>query len=389
MFLSIVTILFFQNAMAQTDSIEINGTLTGLKDNSIWLTFTTNDRVVKNYKTNAVKDVFKLKIPKTEIPVMARFNVAILRDASAMVDGKLISNPSPPLDLIVYNKNINIIGEALTVQFASVTGDEENNWLNIHKSNILADEKLSYETNLALFNATYYNKPLKRDANALKEEINAARKRIYQNQKNFVSSNPKALASVFLLSRMQNLYNASDYTNVWNGLDDRYKNHPAADGIKNYVKKVSITLTGAPSIIFERKDKDGKNINLSAYKGRVVLLDFWGSWCLPCRASHPHLKTLYDKYKTKGFEIIAIAQERGKTVEESKKNWLKAINDDGISWVHILNQDGIEKQDIVKSYNVNAFPTKVLIGADGKIILRITASATDDIDKALERIYGF
>jgi len=130
-------------------------------------------------------------------------------------------------------------------------------------------------------------------------------------------------------------------------------------------------------------------VRLSAYKGRTILLDFWGSWCGPCRASHPHLKELYKKYKDKGFEIIAIAQERGKTLHESKNSWLKAIADDDINWVHILNQDGVEKQDLVKSYRVNAFPTKILVDTEGKIILRITASATDDIDKALEKVYGY
>jgi thiol-disulfide isomerase/thioredoxin len=387
--LSLFMLFFLQHAIARTDSIEISGNLKGLQNNGVWLSFTTTNKVVKNFKTNAVNDDFKFKVPKMEMPVLARFNVAIPRDMSAMVDGKMISNPAPALDLFIYNQNINITGEALLVQFSAVKGDNENNIFNTYKKQVLADEKLSYETSLALFNATYHNKPLKGDINTLKEEAINTRKRIAQNQKEFIKQNPKAFAAIFLLSRMQNLYNANDYTNAWNGLADLYKNHPAADGIKNYLKKVSSTLAGIPAIPFERKDKDGKTINLADYKGKVVLLDFWGSWCGPCRASHPHLKTVYDKYKAKGFEIIAIAQEYGKTLAQSKLEWLKAIEEDKIKWVHILNQDGIEQQDIVKSYNVNGFPTKILVDAQGKIILRVTASATDDIDKALEKIYGF
>ncbi|WAC42663.1 TlpA family protein disulfide reductase [Pedobacter sp. SL55] len=115
---------------------------------------------------------------------------------------------------------------------------------------------------------------------------------------------------------------------------------------------------------------------------------FWGSWCGPCRASHPHLKELYSKYKADGFEIIAIAQETAKNLDDARAAWLKAIEEDQINWVHILNRDGVEQQNILKDYGVNSFPTKILVDKDGKIILRISASATDDIDKALEKIYG-
>lgn len=387
--LSIFMLFFLSQVQAQVDSIQISGVLKGLGNHSVSITFTNDEGIAKNFKANAINDAFTLKVPQLKTPSIARFNISIDRSMTATVNGQTFSNPAPPLELFVYNAPIQIEGEALLLQLANVTGDVENNTFSKYKKQVFADEKHNYEISLALFNSTYYNKPLTGNAEALKEEASEARKRTYQYQKDFVRTHPDAFASIFLLSRLQNLYNANDYTATWNALSDKYKNHPATNGIKAYLKKVSTTLAGIPSIPFERKDKDGKTINLDAYKGKVVLLDFWGSWCGPCRASHPHLKTVYNKYKSKGFEIIAIAQENGKTIEDSKKAWLKAIEEDGISWVHILNQDGIEKQDIVKSYNVNAFPTKILLGADGKIILRVTASATDDIDKALEKIYGF
>jgi thiol-disulfide isomerase/thioredoxin len=387
--LSIVMLFLLPKTYGQVDSICINGKLKGLANRAVYISFADDEGKTKSYKANALNDDFSFNVPKLKSPTMARFNVAINRSLSATVDGKTIGNPAPALDLFVYNKDILINGDALLVQLAMVIGDDENNTFNVYKQQIKADELRSYEITLALFNAKYHNKPLLGDASTLQEEATAARKRVYQQQKDFVIAHPNAFASIFLMNRLQNLYNANDYTKIWNSLSDRYKNHPAAKGINDYIKKISTTLAGAPAIAFERKDKNGMLINLTDYKGKVVLLDFWGSWCGPCRASHPHLKTLYSKYKAKGFEIIAIAQERGKTMDESKASWLKAIAEDGINWIHILNQDGIEKQGIVKSYQINAFPTKILIGKDGKIILRITASATDDIDKELAKIYGF
>lgn len=386
---SIVTLFFLPKIYAQTDSITISGKLKGLGDKGVWISFPDNDGKHKNYKATATNDNFSFKVPRLANPAIARFDISINRSLSATIDGKTVGNPAPALDLFVYDKNIRIDGDALLVQLAMVTGDDENNTFNLYKQQIKADEQLSYETTVALFNANYNNKPLVGDAKILQDQASAARMHVYQKQKDFVRAHPDAFASIFLMSRLQNLYNANDYTKVWNSLSPKYKNHPAAKGTKTYIDKISSTLAGATAVLFERKDKDGKLINLSAFKGKTILLDFWGSWCGPCRASHPHLKTLYSKYKSKGFEIIAIAQERGKTFEESKAAWLKAIADDGINWVHILNQDGIEKQDIVKSYQVNAFPTKILVDKDGKIILRVTASATDDIDQELKKIYGF
>ncbi|WP_443936577.1 TlpA family protein disulfide reductase [Pedobacter sp. MW01-1-1] len=373
---------------AQTDSITVNGTLKNLENNSVSLIFQNSLGKSESYKTTAVKDKFSFKIPKQTIPAVARLNIGIDRTLRGTANGQNFSNPAPLLDLFVYNKNIQITGEATLVHLAFVKGDDENNTFNQFKEATYKDEKFVYETYLQTFNAQYKNVKLNSSIEEIQEASLNARKRITQQQKDFISKHPDALASIFLLNRMTNQYTAAGYTQVWNGLSDKYKNHPAASRIKANIQKFSSTLPGTAAINFIKKDKDGKVIDLSAYKGRTVLLDFWGSWCSPCRASHPHLKTLYSKYKSKGFEIIAVAYERGSTIEESKKSWLKAIDEDKINWVHVLNFDE-SKRDLVKEYKVDAFPTKILIDKEGKVILRVTASATNDIDKELEKIYGF
>ena len=114
----------------------------------------------------------------------------------------------------------------------------------------------------------------------------------------------------------------------------------------------------------------GNPIDFNALKGKYVLIDFWGSWCRPCRASHPHLKELYAKYKDKGFEIVGVAQEHSPTRDESRKLWTDAIEKDGLTWLQVLDNENIKQFDAVSSYGVTAFPTKILLDRDGNIIGR-------------------
>ena len=113
-----------------------------------------------------------------------------------------------------------------------------------------------------------------------------------------------------------------------------------------------------------------------------MLLDFWGSWCVPCREGNPKLKKLYATYKDKGFEIIAIALERGKT---PRQDWLNAIKDDGIPWINILNNEAIEKngQDLINLFAIKSYPTKILISPTGKVILR-TQGDNEEIEEILK-----
>jgi thiol-disulfide isomerase/thioredoxin len=121
---------------------------------------------------------------------------------------------------------------------------------------------------------------------------------------------------------------------------------------------------GKPAPDFVKLTRDGKTFKLSDYKGKYVLLDFWGSWCGACRASHPHLKEINEKYGKQGLVIVGIAYER----TQDKTAWIKAIKVDGLPWTQILNDEG--QLNVVDLYGVKAFPTKVLIDPQGNVVMR-------------------
>jgi thiol-disulfide isomerase/thioredoxin len=385
--LATLLLFFLPKAYCQNDSIQINGQLKGLGNKSVWISFADDTGVLRSYKANASNDVFSLKVPRLQTPAIARFDVSLSRAMNATANGQIVSNPAPVLDLFVFDQNIQITGDALLVQFAKVSGDEENNVLDLYKQQVKKGELRNYEIMQLLFSGEH--KTTAEHLEVLKVEALLTNKKLVDVKRDFVKNHPNAFASVFLLTRMENLYTAGDFISTWNSLSNKYKSHPAAERIKAYIKKLSATPDGANAIDFQKVDRNGKQVHLADFKGKTVLLDFWGSWCGPCRASHPHLKELYAKYQSKGFEIIAIAQEQKKLPDEARTSWLKAIEEDGLPYINVLNNEGIEKQNLVKDYNIMAFPTKILISSEGKILMRITSSATDDIDHALEKIYGF
>jgi thiol-disulfide isomerase/thioredoxin len=155
----------------------------------------------------------------------------------------------------------------------------------------------------------------------------------------------------------------------------------------NRIRKAS-KMTGTIAPDFARLDLNGKQIHLSDFRGKYVLVDFWGSWCHPCRQSHPHLKEIYTRYKEKGLEIIGIDQELQGDLEAMKKKWKQAVAEDGLTWVQVLNADGIKDFDIVRNYEVEAFPSKILLDKEGRVIDRFVGDNAQIIDSKLEQLFA-
>ncbi|HTH31423.1 MAG TPA: TlpA disulfide reductase family protein, partial [Lacibacter sp.] len=112
---------------------------------------------------------------------------------------------------------------------------------------------------------------------------------------------------------------------------------------------------------FAITDTSGNVLKLSSLKGKYVLVDFWASWCVPCRKENPNVVKAYQQYHAKGFEIVGVS------LDTKKDMWMKAIAKDGLNWYHVSDLKGWES-GIVKELGVKVVPTSFLIDKDGKII---------------------
>lgn len=200
---------------------------------------------------------------------------------------------------------------------------------------------------------------------------------------NFVKEHPASYAALAVFSSYYMSLAALQAIQQLQELAGNYKESELWQSIFGKLQLASSTGAGNTVPFFEARDKAGVIFRSDQLDGKYTLIDFWGSWCQPCRASHPELRELYAKYKGKGFEILGIALESG-SVEQQRKAWEKAIAEDRISWRHILNS---KENDLVKLFGVTSYPTKILIDPKGKILYR-SGEQQGDLKQMLHKIFS-
>ena len=157
--------------------------------------------------------------------------------------------------------------------------------------------------------------------------------------------------------------------------------YPSLVNLKDELAVSKSTGAGRPIIDFTMEDTSGKKVRLSDFKGQYVFLDFWASWCVPCRKENPNVKRQFEKYKDKGFTVVSVSLDK----PDAKQAWLNAIRKDEINmWTHLSDLNGFESK-AAKDYYVKSIPTNFLIGPDGKFLGRNLYG--DALSKALALIF--
>lgn len=185
-------------------------------------------------------------------------------------------------------------------------------------------------------------------------------------QQELVLQNPDLAYSAELLHYdYQTMEDFDRYDSVFRTLTPRVQNSPAGKSVASYIAAVRATEVGAEAPDFELPDINGQMLRLSDLRGRYVLLDFWGSWCGPCRASIPSLVKLYDKLKGENFEMVGIALD-----DNDDAVWRKTIADEKMSWRQVNDRASAPGEELRGRYAIMGVPTCLLIDPEGRIVLK-------------------
>ena len=196
----------------------------------------------------------------------------------------------------------------------------------------------------------------------------------------FLKEHPKSTVGLYVLGEYagRNI-NAKKVAPLFAKLPATLKN--SAEG-KNFKKRIELaerTSIGAYAMNFTQNDTLGKPVSLSSFKGKYVLLDFWASWCGPCRAENPNVLKNFNEYKDKNFTVLSVSLDQpGK-----KEAWLNAIHKDGLIWTHVSDLK-FWNNAVAKQYGISAIPQNFLIDPTGKIIAKNMRG--EELDKKLDEL---
>ncbi len=343
----------------------------GLGDHTVKVSYQRNGRYGVDTLVKQGTDLVVWK-GKTEDPQLVR--VEVMDTTLYLRVGKAIM-PSPALGFLLANTEIEINADAKEIFTGTITSKHPD--VLLYNGIRVKDLPGAIETW-----TLQKEQNRKRNANdtignfEIAQRLTVLKKMNQAMRIQFLNENPASFTNLLVLQSLFLILPVSESEAKFNQLKDEQKNSATGKALILKIESNKRTAVGKPVIPFSQIGADGKLVDISALKGKVILIDFWGSWCVPCRMSHPALKKLYDKYKSKGFEIIGIANELANSTRDKAKQdiaWRKAIKEDGLKWLQVMYDPAI--MDLVKEFDINGYPTKFLVDQNGKFVMRILGNS--------------
>jgi peroxiredoxin len=187
---------------------------------------------------------------------------------------------------------------------------------------------------------------------------------VVKTGREFIKTHPGNIASLWLLiNEMRTRTEPSEFADLLASTTKSLQQSKYGKMAAEYLKSTKANALGITADDFTQQDVNGKPVKLSSFRGKYVLIDFWASWCGPCRQENPNLVQAYNKFKNKNFTILGVS------LDEDKARWVRAIQQDNLTWTQVSDLGGWGNEVAVQ-YGIQSIPANVLIDPQGKIIAR-------------------
>ncbi len=309
-------------------------------------------------------------------------NRPIIIDSIQMIDGKFsLDLPAPTskdfyflsfakstkgnILFISENKALKIKADVNDLRGARIDGGEENktfvNFLDqINKLGAVAQD-ITKENNIAKQNADY---PGLQNAQKRKDSLAVASKEM---RLRILGETPNTVAAIMALTDLvsQKMIKSTEAKAYYEKFTPEMKSSRLGRNAETAISSIIETSNkiGDKVSNFTAPSLSGEKLSLNDNLGKITILDFWASWCRPCRAENPNVVRIYNKYKSKGLEIIGIS------FDQKAEKWQKAVENDGLTWKHVSNLKGWQ-EPLGKPFGVRSIPTTYLLDENGVIIAK-------------------
>jgi len=338
-----------------------------------------------------------------KVYVEYRIKSKVVIDSATLKDGKFqfsgVAGSSPNYADIAFNAKGTGVQDA--VDYRSIY--LEPGVITVTTTNLLANAKVEgTKTNLENEKYQLAQKPINDAYKTLEDKQKAAtpeqqnspefikqakadEKAIDQQSaatdKKFIQENPDSFIS---LNALESFAYSADYVDIeplFNALSPALKQTEAGKKLAERMPKLKAVALGATAPEFAEADTSGKVIKLSSFRGKYVLIDFWASWCGPCRRENPNVVQAYNHYKNQKFTILGVSLDK----PNAKEKWLAAIHKDGLTWNQVSDLKFWDSK-AAALYAVRGIPQNFLLDPNGKIIAKNLRG--DDLETKLAEIFG-
>ncbi|MEO8766253.1 MAG: TlpA disulfide reductase family protein [Ginsengibacter sp.] len=331
---------------AQDSTFVINGGLAKVKDGIIFLNIYEGDKTISD-STSIIDGSFKFT-GSVPAPFFATLTMPGKR--------------SDYYTFYIEPSTMSITGRGDSLKLLTVKGSGVNDDNRLFKERMKNIDKWE-ETNSNIYEKAYQDKN-KRLMDSLDEvdfNVLAEKRKIVTA---FVKDYPRSIRGALAISENYGYYaEAGDVEPLYELLDPQVKKSPKGMEIKRLIGVYQKVAIGQAAPDITQPTPGGALISLSSLRGKYVLLDFWASWCGPCRRENPYIVEAYNRFKDKGFTIFGVSYD------SKKDKWKKAIEDDKLTWDQVSDLQGW-KNATSDQYGIKAIPSNLLLDKDGKIIAK-------------------